>query len=97
MLQINVEDTDEEGGGDESEKTANWPQAESSDIGVLFWWPHEGRNSHIHDVGLTKLFKKYKSPHTKTVLYWLLSYRIFYRYFAAAGGTDLYYQKYLYK
>jgi hypothetical protein len=58
-------------------------------VGVLFWWPHEGRNNHIHDnVGSPKLFKMNKSPHTKTVLHWLLSYCIFYRYFAAAGATD---------
>ena len=89
MQQINVEDKDEEGDGDESEKRANRLQAESSNSEVLFWWPHEGRNNHFHhNVGPPKLFKKNKSPLTKTDLYWLLSYRIFYKYFSAKGGTD---------
>jgi hypothetical protein len=53
-----------------------------TDSGVLFWWPHEGRNNHIQDnVRPPKLFKKNKSPHTKTVLYWFISYCIFLQIF----------------
>ena len=59
-----------------------------TDSGVLFWWPHEGRNNHIQDnVRPPKLFKKNKSPHTKfcTGLYHIV---FFYKYFSADGGTD---------
>ena len=64
-------------------------QAASSDSGVLFWWHHEGRNNHIHNIiWPPKWFKKNKSPNTKTVLHWLLSYCVFHRYFSADCGTD---------
>jgi hypothetical protein len=50
MKQINVKDKNKQGVGEESEKTAKWPQAGSRDRGVHFRWPHEGRNYHILDI-----------------------------------------------
>jgi hypothetical protein len=49
MQQINEVEKGE-GDGDKNYKRAYRPQAANSDSGVHFWWPHEGRNNHIHDI-----------------------------------------------